>query len=98
MLGEKKTKKKKKQKKKKNKKKTNKKKNKTNSINDLHFVILTFKIGCNGYTVDSRYLEFQGTLCRIEKKIIRTNTFNKCICNWTLEVRYIENILEKRRN
>ena len=36
---------------------------------------------------------------RIEEKIIRTITFNKYICNWTLEVnRYIENIVEKRSN
>ena len=51
-------------------------------------------------TVDSRYLEFQGTpwklrdirtstyqICRIEEKIIRFTTFNKFICNWTLEVK-----------
>ena len=38
-------------------------------------------------------------VCRIEKKIIRTTTFDNCICNWTLDVlRYIENIVEKRRN
>ena len=37
-------------------------------------------------------------ICRIEKKIIRTTTFNKFICNWTLEVTYSENIVEKRRN
>ena len=52
-------------------------------------------------TVDSRYLEFQGTLwnssrypyydisdfCRIEEKLIGLITFNKYICNWILEVR-----------
>ena len=37
-------------------------------------------------------------ICRIEEKIIRTTSFNKYICNWTLEVRYIENIVEKSRN
>ena len=60
-------------------------------------------------TVDSRYLEFQGTLwntsnirtstyqiCRIEEKIIRTASFNKYICNWTPEVRDILKILWKR--
>ena len=34
-------------------------------------------------------------ICRIEKKIIRTTTFNKYICNWTLEVRDILKILWK---
>ena len=37
-------------------------------------------------------------ICRIEEKIIRTTTLNKYMCNWTLEVRYIENIVGKRRN
>ena len=36
--------------------------------------------------------------CRIEEKINPTTTFNKCICNFAYEVRYIENIVEKRRN
>ena len=39
--------------------------------------------------------------CRIEKKKSkknRTTTFNKYICNWTLEVRYIENIVENGEN
>ena len=35
-------------------------------------------------------------ICRIEEKIIRTTTFNKYICNWTLEVRDILKILWKR--
>ena len=37
-------------------------------------------------------------ICRIEEeeKIIRTTTFNKYICNWTLEVRNILKILWKR--
>ena len=33
---------------------------------------------------------------RIKEKIIRTTTFNKFICNWTLEVRDISKILWKR--
>ena len=28
-------------------------------------------------------------ICRIEEKLIRLTTFNKYMCNWTLEVRYI---------
>ena len=37
-------------------------------------------------------------ICRIEEKIIRTNTFNKYMCNWTLEVRRdIKSIVEKKR-
>ena len=35
---------------------------------------------------------------RIEEKIIRTTTFNKFVCNWTLRDTYIENNVEKRRN
>ena len=35
-------------------------------------------------------------ICRIEEKINRTTTFNKCIRNWTLEVRDILKILWKR--
>ena len=35
-------------------------------------------------------------ICRIEEIIIRTTTFNKCICNCTLEVRDIVKILWKR--
>ena len=34
--------------------------------------------------------------CRIEEKLIRTITFSKCICNWTLEIRDILKILWKR--
>ena len=34
-------------------------------------------------------------ICRIEEKIIRRTTFNKYICNWTLEVRDILKILWK---
>ena len=34
----------------------------------------------------------------LRKTINRTNTFNKWICNVSLEVRYIENIVENRRN
>ena len=35
-------------------------------------------------------------ICRIEEKIIRTPTFNKFICNWTLEVRDIVKMLWNR--
>ena len=62
-----------------------------------------------GITVDSRYLKFQGTLWDTSRypyldisdlqnwgKINRTTTFNKFICNWTLEVRDIVKILWKR--
>ena len=35
-------------------------------------------------------------ICRIEKKINRLTTFNKYMCNWTLEVRVILKILWKR--
>ena len=35
-------------------------------------------------------------ICIIDEKIIRTTTFNKYICNWTLEVKDILKILWKR--
>ena len=35
--------------------------------------------------------------CRIKEKINWTTTFNKCICDWTWNSRYIENIVETRR-
>ena len=35
-------------------------------------------------------------ICRIEEKIIRITTFNKYICNWTLEIRDMLKILWKR--
>ena len=34
--------------------------------------------------------------CRIEENINRTTSFNKCICNWTLEIRAILKLLWKR--
>ena len=37
-------------------------------------------------------------ICRIEEKLIRLTTFNKYMCNWTLEVTDILKIVEKRRN
>ena len=35
-------------------------------------------------------------ICRIEEKLIRLTTFNKCMCKWILEVRDILKILWKR--
>ena len=32
-------------------------------------------------------------ICRIDEKLIRLTTFNKYMCNWTLEVRDILKIL-----
>ena len=65
--------------------------------------------GERSYTVNSRYLEFQGTVWNTSRypyldisdfqnwgKIIRTTTFNKFICNWTLEDRAVSKILWKR--
>ena len=34
-------------------------------------------------------------ICRIEEKLIRLTTFNKYMCNWTLEVINISKILWK---
>ena len=60
-------------------------------------------------TIDSCYLKFQGTLWNTSRypyldisdfqnwgKIIQTTTFNKYVCNWTLDVRDILKILWKR--
>ena len=70
-----------------------------------------FYLDENHNTVDSRYLEFQGTLehfeisvprnirvAEVRKAINRTTPFNEWIRNLTPEVRDIENIVEKRRN
>ena len=35
-------------------------------------------------------------ICRIEENLIRITTFNKYMCNWTLEVRDVLKILWKR--
>ena len=35
-------------------------------------------------------------ICRIEEKIIRTTTFDKYICNWTLEISDILKMLWER--
>ena len=60
----------------------------------------------NKTTIDSRYLEVQGTfwntsrylyqVCRIEQKINRATTFHKLFCNLTPEVRDVLKILWKR--
>ena len=50
--------------------------------------------GLSGTIRDIRTSTYQ--IFRIENKIIRTTTFNKFICNWTLDVRDISKILWKR--
>ena len=77
------------------------------SVSTVRYKITTLLIYV--YTVDSRYLEFQGTLWNASRypyldisdlqnwgKLIRTATFNKYIICWTLEVRDILKILWKR--
>ena len=56
-------------------------------------VISNFK-GLSETLQDIRTSTYQ--IFRIEEKIIRTTTFNKFKCNWTLEVRDISKILWKR--
>ena len=56
-------------------------------------VISNFK-GLSKILRDIRTSTYQ--ICRIEEKIIRTTTFNKFVCNWTLEVMDIVKILWKR--
>ena len=64
----------------------------------LHYLQSTLVIsnskGLSEILGDIRTSRYQ--ICRIEKKIIRTTTFNKYICNLTLEVRDILKILWKR--
>ena len=47
-----------------------------------------------------KYFEYIHTstyqICRIEEKLIRLTTFNKYMCNWTLEIRDILKILWKK--
>ena len=55
-----------------------------------NLVISNFK-GLSEIFRDIRTSTYQ--ICRIEEKIIRLTTFNKYICNWTLEVKEILKIL-----
>ena len=62
-------------------------------------LIISNSKGLSEILQDIRTSTYQ--ICRIEEKIIRTTTFNKYMCNWTLKIwryMYIENIVEKRRN
>ena len=59
-------------------------------------IVISNSKGLSEILRDIRTATYQ--ICRIEEKIIRTTTFNKYMCNWTLEVRDIKNIVEKRRN
>ena len=56
-------------------------------------VILNSK-GLSEILRDIRTSTYQ--ICRIQEKLIRLTTFNKYMCNWTLEVRDILKILWKR--
>ena len=58
-------------------------------------LVISNSKGLPGILHDIRTSTYQN--CRIEEKINRTTTFNKCICNWTLKIRDIETIVEKRR-
>ena len=63
----------------------------------LSTLVISNSKGLSEILRDSRTSTYQ--ICRIEEKLIQLTTFNKYMCNWTLEViRYIENIVEKRRN
>ena len=62
----------------------------------LHYSRLSLSRISRDYEIlqDIRTSTYQ--ICRIEEKMIRTTTFNKYICNWTLEVRDVLKILWKR--
>ena len=57
-------------------------------------LVISNSKGLSAILRDIRTSSYQ--ICRIEEKIIRTTTFNKYMCNWTLEVRDISKILWKR--
>ena len=57
-------------------------------------LVISNSMGNSEILRDIRTSTYQ--IYRIEEKIIRTTTFNKYICNWTLEVRDILKILWKR--
>ena len=66
--------------------------NKTNYIQST--LVISNSKGLSEILRDIRTSTYQS--CRIEEKIIRTTTFNKYICYWTLEVRDVLKILWKR--
>ena len=59
----------------------------------LNLVILNSK-GLSEILQDIRTSTYQ--ICRIEEKLIWLTTFNKYMCNWTVEFRDILKILWKR--
>ena len=65
------------------------------NVNDIQSTpVISNSKGLSEIVRDIRTSTYQ--ICRIEEQIIRTTTFNKYICNWTLEFRYILKILWKR--
>ena len=57
-------------------------------------LVISNSTGLSEIVRDIRISTYQ--ICRIEEKLIRLTTFNKYMCNWTLEVRDILKILWKR--
>ena len=57
-------------------------------------LVISNSTGLSGKLRDIRTSTYQ--ICRIEEKLIRLTTFNKYMCNWTVEVRDILKILWKR--
>ena len=57
-------------------------------------LVISTSTGLSEILRDIRTSTYQ--ICRIEEKLIRLTTFNKYMCNWTLDVRDILKILWKR--
>ena len=57
-------------------------------------LVISNSTGLSEIVRDIRISTYQ--ICRTEEKLIRLTTFNKYMCNWTLEVRDILKILWKR--
>ena len=64
------------------------------SIQIQSTLVISNSTGLSEIVRDIRISTYQ--ICRIEEKLIRLTTFNKYMCNWTLEVRDILKILWKR--
>ena len=64
----------------------------TSPFKSLHFQIQSTLVISNSKRLSEILRDIRTStyhICRIEEKITRTTTFNKYMCNWTLEVKDI---------
>ena len=64
-----------------------------NNVDRINLHVQSTLVISNSKGLSGTLRDIRTSIFRIEEKIIRTTTFNKYICNWTLDVSYIENIV-----